>query len=152
MKELKMVKKLFALVISIGLMFALTSFVYAADDDPFIEITPQNTTPQSSNEIANTTPASTDNNTANSLFDNTTTNNTNTNTNTNTNSNNSVSNGLITTNNTLTNNSVNRSVSNTETLAKTGIGDSKGMIAVFVVICGISAVYSYKKVNDYKKL
>ena len=148
MKELKMVKKLFALVISIGLMFALTSFVYAADDDPFIEITPQNTTSQSSNEIANTTPASTDNNTANSLFDNTTTNNTNTNTN----SNNSVSNGLITTNNTLTNNSVNRSVSNTETLAKTGIGDSKGMIAVFVVICGISAVYSYKKVNDYKKL
>ena len=149
MKELKMVKKLFALVISIGLIFALTSFVYAADEDPFIEITPQNTTSQSSNETSNTTPASTDNNTANSLFENITTNNT---TNTNTNSNNTVSNGLISTNNTLTNNSVNRSVSNTETLAKTGIEDSKGMVAVFVVICGISAIYSYKKVNDYKKL
>ena len=142
MKNLKMVKSLLILIMSIGIILTFSNFVYADDDDPFLELTPTNT---ESNEAANTSNEnSTNTDTNNTLF-------TNTNSNTGVNS--------LTTNNTVVNNTtnntannVNRSVTNTETLAKTGISDSKGMVTLIVIICGISAVYSYKKINDYKKL
>ncbi len=151
MKNIKMLKKLVVLVISIGLIVTFSNFAYAADEDPFFEIKPENT---SSNESTNTSTNETTNNTTNnttntdsnnSLFTNTESNNTTTN------------NSTLTTNNSVnatntSNNVTNRSVTNTETLAKTGLSDSKGMISLIVVICGISAIYSYKKINDYKKL
>lgn len=147
MKNIKMLKKLVVLVISIGLIVTFSNFAYAADEDPFFEIKPENT---SSNESTNTSTNETTNNTTNtdsnnSLFTNIESNNTTTN------------NSTLTTNNSVnttntSNNVTNRSVTNTETLAKTGLSDSKGMISLIVVICGISAIYSYKKINDYKKL
>ena len=60
-----------------------------------------------------------------------------------------------TTNNTATNNTTNntsKTNNNVNTLAKTGLSDTNGIVALIVVVCGVSAIYSYKKVNDYKKL
>ncbi len=152
MKNVKMLKKLFILVMSIGLVLTFSNLVYAEDEDPFFAIT---ATEESSNENSNTSSSeqqATNTNTDTPLFsgiENTNTNNTNT---ANTNS---IGNSSITTNdilNNTNNNVVNRSVTNTDTLAKTGLSDSKGMVTLIVVLCGISAVYSYKKINDYKKL
>ncbi len=153
MKNVKMLKKLFILVMSIGLVLTFSNLVYAEDEDPFFAIT---ATEEASNQDSNTATGeeqATNTDTNTSLFtdtDNTNTANTNTNTNT-------VGNSSLTTNdisnNTNTYNSVvNRNVTNTDTLAKTGLSDSKGMVTLIVVLCGISAIYSYKKINDYKKL
>ena len=137
MKNLKNVKKLLILIMTIGLIVMFSNFVYAEDEDPFVSLTITNSTEN------NTT--SNESNTSNSLFTNINTTNTNTNTT-----------GTLTTNNTTTNNTANnttnRSVSNTETLAKTGLTDSNGIVALIVIICAVSAIYSYKKINDYKKL
>ena len=140
MKNLKNVKKLLILIMTIGLIVMFSNFVYAADEDPFVSLTITNSTEN------NTT--SNESNTSNSLFTNINTTNTNTT-------------GTLTTNNTTTNNTTtnntakntsNRNVSNTETLAKTGLTDSNGIVALIVIICAVSAIYSYKKINDYKKL
>ena len=59
------------------------------------------------------------------------------------------------TGNTATNNTTNntsKTNNNVNTLAKTGLSDTNGIVALIVVVCGVSAIYSYKKVNDYKKL
>ena len=147
MKNVKMLKKLFILVMSIGLVLTFSNLVYAEDEDPFFAIT---ATEEASNEDSNTASneeQATNIDTNTSLF--TDTDNTN---NTNTANNSSlVTNDILNTTNT-NNNVVNRSVTNTDTLAKTGLSDSKGMVTLLVVLCGISAVYSYKKINDYKKL
>ena len=141
MKNLKNVKKLLILIMTIGLVVMFSNFVYAEDQDPFVSLTITNSTEN------NTT--SNESNTSNGLFTNINTTNTNTNvTNTNTNTNTA---GTLTTNNTAKNTS-NRNVSNTETLAKTGLTDSNGIVALIVIICAVSAIYSYKKINDYKKL
>ena len=139
MKNVKTIKKLLILVVSIALVFTISNFVYADDDDPFLPITAS-----TNNEAANTnTEAENSTNTNNTLMSNgaITTNNTTNNATTNT-----VNSTVNTTNN------VNRSVTNTNQLAKTGLTDSNGIIALIVVLCSISAIYSYKKVNDYKKL
>ena len=142
MKNLKMFKKVS--IIFLGLVFAIvcSGKVFAADDGLF-------TTIDSTNNTSNS--ATDGNNTAN------------TNNDTNTDANNTA-NGSLTTNsasntnnsirNTSTNNTANtnRNVSNTATLAKTGLPNTGAIIAVVLVVCGISAIYSYKKVNDYKKL
>ena len=39
MKNSKMIKKIFVLVISIALVFTFSNLVLAADDDPFLPIT-----------------------------------------------------------------------------------------------------------------
>ena len=141
MKNLKNVKKLLILIITIGLVVMFSNFVYAEDQDPFVSLTITNSTENNA--------TSNESNTSNGLFTNINTTNTNTNvTNTNTNTNTA---GTLTTNNTA-NNTSNRNVSNTETLAKTGLTDSNGIVALIVIICAISAIYSYKKINDYKKL
>ena len=142
MKNLKMFKKVS--IIFLGLVFAIvcSGKVFAADEGLF-------TTIDSTNNTSNS--ATDGNNTAN------------TNNDTNTDANNTA-NGSLTTNsanntnnsirNTSTNNTANtnRNVSNTATLAKTGLPNTGTIIAVVLVVCGISAIYSYKKVNDYKKL
>lgn len=147
MKNLKMFKKVS--IIFLGLVFAIvcSGKVFAADDGLFTTIDSTNNTSNSATNGNNTT-------------------NTDTNTNTNTDTNN-VTNGSLTTNsanntsntnnsirNTATNNTANtnRNVSNTGTLAKTGLPNTGAIVAVVLVVCGISAIYSYKKVNDYKKL
>ena len=149
MKNSKMIKKIFVLVISIALVFTFSNLVLAADDDPFLPITQDtNANPESNSnpEPANTNPGSnTNSDSGNSLLTNTS--------NTNTNTTNNVTLTSNTVNNTSNiSSNVNRSVTNTEQLAKTGLTDSNGIIALIVVLCGISAIYSYKKVNDYKKL
>ncbi len=141
MKNLKNVKKLLILIMTIGLIVMFSNFVYAEDEDPFVSLTITNST--ENNTTSNET------NTSNSLFTNINT------TNTNTNATNTNTAGTLTTNNTknnTANNTTNRSVSNTETLAKTGLTDSNGIVALIVIICAVSAIYSYKKINDYKKL
>ena len=57
--------------------------------------------------------------------------------------NNTTGNNVTTYNN--TNNTAN-------TLPYTGIGDTVLPVALLIVIFGISAVYAYKKVNDYKNV
>ena len=141
MKNLKMIKKLFILIMTIGLVIMFSNFVYAEDEDAFVSLTITNSTEN------NTT--SNESNTSNSLFTNINTTNTNTNV-TNTNTAGTLT-PINTTNNTA-NNTTNRSVSNTETLAKTGLTDSNGIVALIVIVCAVSAIYSYKKINDYKKI
>lgn len=52
------------------------------------------------------------------------------------------------TNITNTNNTTNNTSATNETLPKTGITEDYAIIA-FAVICGISAIYAYKKVKNY---
>ena len=141
MKNLKNVKKLLILIMTIGLIVMFSNLVYAADEDPFVSLTVTNST---ENTVGNT-----ESNTSNSLFTNINTTNTNTNV---TNTNTSGTLTTINTANNTANNTTNRSVSNTETLAKTGLTDSNGIVALIVIICAVSAIYSYKKINDYKRL
>lgn len=80
-------------------------------------------------------------------------NNANTNTN-NTNTNNSNSNRANTNTNNTNNansNTNNSSIYNNTSLPKTGITDSIP-IAVLLVVFGISSVYAYKKIKDYKNI
>lgn len=65
------------------------------------------------------------------------------------NSNTNLSNSLATNNS--ANNSANSSVYNNTSLPKTGIGDTLP-IAALVAVFGISAVYAYKKIKDYRNI
>ena len=54
--------------------------------------------------------------------------------------------------NEITNSSTSNKTTNTaDTLPKTGVESSVGMV-VLITVCGISAVYAFKKVRDYKSL
>lgn len=145
MKNLKMFKKVS--IIFLGLVFAIvcSGKVFAADEGLFTTIDSTNNTSNSATDGNNTANTNNDtntdaNNTANGSLTTNSANNTN-------NTNNSIRN--TSTNNTA---NTNRNVSNTATLAKTGLPNTGAIIAVVLVVCGISAIYSYKKVNDYKKL
>lgn len=144
MKNLKVLKKLVMVMLGIALMVVLSGNVFAADDDLFTSVSSGNNTEATTtnNTTGNdTNSAATNNTTSNTANSSLTTNSTsNTNTTRNTSSN--------TTNNTTSN--ANRNVTNT--LAKTGLSNTGSIVAFVVVVCGISAVYSFKKVNDYKKI
>lgn len=71
---------------------------------------------------------------------------TNTNTNSNTNTNTSLN-----TNSNNTSNNTNSSLYNNTNLPKTGIGDSIPVV-VLIVVFGISAVYAYNKIKEYKNI
>lgn len=125
MKKSNLIKLFSILLISVMVMMFTTN-VLAADNDTngFSDLT---------NTINNT---NTDN------ANNTNTNNANTNTNkTNTNTNN--------TNN--TNKTNNSSVYNNTNLPSTGIEDSIP-VALLVVVFGISAVYAYRKIKEYRNI
>ena len=79
---------------------------------------------------------------------NNTTNNTNTNTKTNTNTNTNTN--KVNNTNTNRNNSTIYNNTNTD-LPKTGIEDSIP-VALLVAVFGISAVYAYKKISDYRNI
>lgn len=116
------------------MVISFATFVNAADNtnDGFRELTLDSSNTNSNNTSGNT-------NTGNK--------NSNTNTNTNTNSNTNNTNANKNTNNSSIYNNTNK---NTD-LPKTGIEDSIP-VALLVVVFGISAVYAYKKINDYKNI
>lgn len=118
--------KLVSIVLIFMMVSLVTVSVFAADDASFNEITLSGNNTSSSNTNSNTTNS-----------------NTNTNTNSNTNSNINISK-----NNTNVNNS---SVYNTNNLPQTGISDSIPVV-MLVVVFGISAVFAYKKISDYKNI
>ena len=73
------------------------------------------------------------------------------NTNSPSNNTNTPNNASLMGNNTNTNNTNNSSVYNNTNLPATGIADSIPVAVLFVVFV-ISAVYAYKKINDYKDI
>lgn len=119
--------KLFSILLISAMVMTFSTSVLAADNDTngFTQLTLNNA----------------DNNT-NTGNTNTNTNNANTNTN-NTNTNRSNTNN--------TNNTNNSSIYNNTNLPKTGVEDSIP-VAMLVVVFGISAVYAYKKIKDYRNI
>ena len=126
MKKTNLLKVFSILILSVVVIFITTS-VNAAD---FIDITNQlNNNTASNNTLGtNTESTNTNTNTSNSNAINTNTNRVNNNTNTR-----------------------NSSIYNNTSLPSTGIGDSLP-IAVLVVVFGISAVYAYNKIKDYRNI
>ena len=124
MKKSNLIKVVSILLISLMVMLFTTTVNAAEEVDLYNELT-----------LDNSNTANTNTNTANT---NTNTANTNTNTNVNTNRN----------RNTNTNNS---SIYNNTALPKTGIGDVVP-VAALIVVFGISAVYAYRKINEYKNI
>lgn len=126
MKKTNLVKVVSILLVSLMvILFSTNVFAAENNDTSFQDLT---------GTLGNSTENNTNKNT-NSNNTNKNTNNTNSNTNTNTNSNN-------------TNNS---SIYNNTDLPKTGV-ESSIPVVVLVAIFGISAVYAYKKIDDYKNL
>lgn len=124
MKKSNLIKVVSILLISLMVMLFATTVNAANEVDLYNELT-----------LDNSNTANTNTNTGNT---NTNTANTNTNTNVNTNRN----------RNTNTNNS---SIYNNTALPKTGIGDVVP-VAALIVVFGISAVYAYRKINEYKNI
>ena len=151
MENSKIFKRLVIVMLSLVLVAVCSTSVFATDDDLFLSVNSTGNTASNA-----TSDNSTTNNTAtNNTVRNTATNNTNTNNTTNS----SLTANNTTTNNTVRNTATNNTTNNTSktnnnvnTLAKTGLSDTNGIVALIVVVCGVSAIYSYKKVNDYKKL
>ena len=140
MENSKIFKRLIIVMLSLVLVAVCSTSVFATDDDLFLSV----------NSTGNTASNATDNNT---ISDNSTTNNTNNTTNSSLTANDITNNNTV--RNTATNNTTNntsKANNNVNTLAKTGLSDTNGIVALIVVVCGVSAIYSYKKVNDYKKL
>ncbi len=138
MKKSNLVKLFSILLMSVMIMLFSTN-VLAADENGFNQLTlnsGSNTNTTNTNNTGNTS------NTSNTTTNTNNTNNSATN-NTNTNRNN--------TNNTNNNSNNNSSVYNNTNLPKTGIEDSIP-VAMLVVIFGISAVYAYKKIKDYRDI
>ena len=128
MKKSNLIKLFSILAISAMVMMFNTSVLAADNDGNFTQLTLNNSSSNNSN--------------SNSNASNSNTNNANTNTkNSNTNTNNSNK----------SNNTNNSSIYNNTNLPKTGIEDSIP-VAMLVVVFGISAVYAYKKIRDYKNI
>ena len=128
MKKSNLIKGILLILLSIVLVGS--TFVFAADSDDDVE------------GLLNLTGSGSSSTRTNNVVNNTTTN---------TNVNNTVNNTNVT--NTNTNRVNNTSVYNTankNALSDAGLADSMPVM-VLVVVFGISAVYAYKKINDYKK-
>lgn len=126
MKKSNLIKVFSILLMSVMVAMFSTN-VFAATDTNFTELS-----------VSNGTNSGNTGNTGNAAGNNTGNNNTGNNTNTNnTNAN--------------KNNTNNSSVYNNTNLPKTGIEDSIP-VAMLVVVFGISAVYAYKKIKDYRNI
>lgn len=140
MKNLKILKSLLIIMLSVVFTLTFSKITLAAtssdDDDDFFSTlqdeSEEEEEPEDSGFLDLTGNTNTSGNTSNNIA--LTTNNSNTN------------------NSTTNNTTYNRSVSNTNSLANTGIADMNGAVVLVVIICGVSAVYSYKKISDYKKI
>ena len=126
MKKSNLIKLFSILAIGAMVMMFNTSVLAADNDGNFTQLTLNNSSSNNSNSNAS----------------NSNTNNANTNTkNSNANTNNSNK----------SNNTNNSSIYNNTNLPKTGIEDSIP-VAMLVVVFGISAVYAYKKIKDYRNI
>lgn len=127
MKKTNLIKLFSILLVSV-MVISMATMVNAADgNNGFVDMTNSLSSSNSSNS------SSTGNNATNNATNNT----------------NKANN---TTNNTnKANNTNNSSVYNNTNLPKTGLASSLP-IAALVVVFGISAVYAYKKVSDYKNI
>ena len=126
MKKSIILKSFLVILVCVMLVFTATS-VYAADES-------------SSNELEDLIE---DNSTSNTNSGNT---NSNSNANSNTNRNSNTNNASL---NAIRNNTANNA--NANNLPKTGIEDSLPTV-LLVVVFGISAVYAYKKIRDYRNI
>lgn len=134
MKKLNLIKVVTILLISVMVMLFATT-VNAADDNEYIDRT---------NELLDQLKGDNTSNQAGNTKNNQAGNTNNATNNTNKSANN--------TNNAVNNTNKSSVYNNTNTnLPKTGIEDSIP-VAILVVVFGISAVYAYKKVNDYKNI
>lgn len=124
MKNLKLFKVLFISIVGV-MLISISSSVLAAND------TGNSTYRDLTNEISGSGSTSTQSSGSSSTPGNKTP------------GNNTTGNNVTTYNN--NNNTAN-------TLPYTGIGDTVLPVALLIVIFGISAVYAYKKVNDYKNI
>ena len=123
MKKSNLIKVVSILLISVMVMLFSTTVNAANDNTGFNDLT---STLTNYNTAGNNTAGN------NTTINNTTKNNNN--------------------NNATKNNTTNSSIYNNTNLPKTGIGDSSIPVAMLVVIFGISAVYAYKKIKDYRNI
>ena len=130
MKRENILKNVIMIVLSVILVMSISNVVLAEDDPNEFSTLIKNTTNSNSN-TANTTNNTNTANT-NSSFVNLSVDNT------------------ANKNNTSKNNSSVYNASNK--LANAGWEDNGALIAVIVVVCGVSAVYSYKKISQYRNL
>ncbi len=128
MKKSIILKSFLVILVCAMLVFTATS-VYAATDEGFNDLLSDGNNTSSGN--------------------NTNTGNTNTNTNTNRNTNSNSSN--VQNINALRNNTSNRANTTNTNLPNTGIEDALPTV-LLVVVFGISAVYAYKKIKDYRDI
>lgn len=148
MKKSNLLKIILVGILSLMLVFVATQ-VFADDSDGFEELIISNTTNSDANNTTDTNTTnstdanSTDTNTANTLNTTNTTNTLNT-----TNTANNTSNTSLSTYNNTTNN---LSSYNNSNLPSTGLGETTSVVFIIAVLV-ISAVYAYKKVQDYKNI
>lgn len=139
MENKKLVRIVLVMGICVMLLLCTTGISLAANNTNFAELD-LNSMSSTNNTTSNNTAATTNNTVRNS-----TTNTSNTANVTNTTNNTAV----LTTNNTA--NASNTTTYNATSLPKTGIGDSMPAI-ILTIVFGISAIYAYKKIQDYRGL
>lgn len=125
MRKSNLIKVVSILLISLMVMLFTTTVNAAENVDLYNDLS-----------LSNTNSSNTNTNTAN------------TNTNTNSNSNTNSKTNTNSNRNTNTNNS---SIYNNTSLPNTGIGDVVP-VAALIIVFGISAVYAYRKIKEYKNI
>ena len=125
MKKTNLIKMLVVISISLMVILFSSNVLAAADEDGYEDLT---------EALGN----STSNNSSNTG-------------NNSTNTNNSANNKTANTNTNRSNNTNNSSTYNNTSLPKTGLSDSVPVV-LLVVVFGASAIYAYKKVNEYKNI
>ncbi|MBS5857948.1 MAG: hypothetical protein ACLTKT_05565 [Clostridia bacterium] len=136
MKKLSIVKGLLIALVSLSMLMFTTNFVSAADEG-YVDVNFDNTaSSNSSSNKANTNSNKTNTNSSKNKA------NTNSNSSKNSNSNSLNTNGVR---------GNNVSSYNNTSLPKTGLQESLPVV-LLVVVFGISAVYAYKKIKDYRNI
>lgn len=136
MKKLSIVKGLLIALVSLSMLMFTTNFVSAADEG-YVDVNFDNTaSSNSSSNKANTNSNKTNTNSSKNKA------NTNSNSSKNSNSNSLNTNGVR---------GNNVSAYNNTSLPKTGLQESLPVV-LLVVVFGISAVYAYKKIKDYRNI
>ena len=151
MEKLLKSKIILGILISVIMVFALSSFYIVCADDVWPGTTETTTGSTESSSISDDGDPFDSGNWSTPSLENNTVNNS-TNVSLDNNVNNSTNDIVFNTTNNTTTNKVNSTTSNSNSLAKTGIEDSNGMLAVILVVAGIVAIYSFKKINDYKNM
>ena len=131
MKKSKVMKLILVAILLMSIVFIATHVLAADDVEENLDLT---------NLLGNSSNTANTSNTTNTNPGNTNSSNT-----ANVNLNTNLSNTNSNTNNT------NSSLYNNKNLPKTGLSDTLPVV-VLVVVGGISAVYAYKKINDYRNI